>query len=260
MTQQPNGPDGDDRVRPWRRPDFLELVLTTRAESREGSEADEFGWQVWEGSIYAAWYVDGGVREDLPTDGSGWRGSDPIHDEDTMKLVVGELDRWMRRLDLDDTSDLLEAADAIAQDLLDVVEPIAGRDDVLTQVCYDLTDQDWIDRLLVLRVAEVIPQVRGWGVGAWASARSVQLLAPDAGTLMLTKAAPRDRTPFLADPDRELSPSEQRAWTATQNKIAAYWCQTLGLTPLPDNPAMLIGTLDTMEDAMQATLAVWQRR
>jgi hypothetical protein len=64
----------------------------------------------------------------------------------------------------------------------------------------------------------------GHGIGAWASARSVEVLVPDSGTLIVTQAAPLHRDPFLrgdgADAHRDFTPDEDRAWRQAQQKIA----------------------------------------
>ncbi|MGR7023286.1 hypothetical protein [Geodermatophilus sp. URMC 62] len=219
---------------------------------------------MWDGLIRAVWDLDedgdDGASEDLPGSGDGWDGADPEVDDDTFRLPVGELTRWMLPLDFDEPFALSEAADAVAQDLCDVVAPIVGDHPLLIDDCYELTSQDWFDRLLVLRAIELVPQLRGHGVGAWASARSVKQLAPDSGTSILTKAAPLHREPFMrddTDPHREFTPAEERAWRGAQQEIAAHWQQNLGLIPLPHNPAILIGTVDTAEGSLQAAVDSW---
>jgi hypothetical protein len=78
--------------------------------------------------------------------------------------------------------------------------------------------------------------------------------------LILTKAAPLHRQPFLrddADSHREFTPAEAHAWQRAQQKIAAHWQQQLGLVPLPDNPTILIGTVDTAPESLQAAADSW---
>jgi hypothetical protein len=254
------GPGRSAPASRWRRPDALELTLSINVSSRVDSEADEFGWQVWDGLIRAVWDLSDDASEELPGSGEGWDGADPEVVDDTMRLPVGELTRWMLPLDFDEPFALFEAADAIAQDLCDVVAPIVGDHQLLINDCYSLTGQEWFDRLLVLRAIELLPQLRGHGVGAWASARSVRLLASDSATLLLTKAAPLHREPFLrddADPQREFTTAEESAWQRAQLRIAAHWQQNLGLIPLPHNPAILIGTVEAAEGSLQDAVDSW---
>src|SRR5262249_4102078 len=62
------------------------------------------------------------------------------------------------------------------------------------------------------------PELRGYGIGAWASARSIKALARDECTLIVAKAAPLDasecRTGPDRDSDRDLTPRERAAWDA----------------------------------------------
>lgn len=248
----------------WRRPDALELELTASVSTRVW-EAEQFGWELWEGRIWALWDIEhwtseqhAGERLPLPPEHrAGWAGSDLQGGESGMRLHVGHLERWMRILDLD-IGTLLEAADAIAEDLLHVIEAIAGDDEPLREDFGKLTGQPWFDRLLVLRSAELVPQLRGYGIGAWASARSIRLLARDSGTLIVTKAAPLHADAFRQDPDsRELTPAEDQEWQLAQRKIATLWQRSLGLVPLPDDPRILFGTVDTTHKAVQATVDSW---
>lgn len=106
-----------------------------------------------------------------------------------------------------------------------------------------------------------MPQLRGHGIGAWASARSIRLLARDSGTLIVTKAAPLHAGEFRQDPDdhrSRLTDAEDQAWQLAQSKIAAHWQRSLGLVPLPDNPAILLGTVDTTHEAVRATIDSWK--
>lgn len=264
-TEEPSG-DASDGAVDWRRPDALDLELSINVGSSSDGETDNFGWQVWRGRIRGVWDLkddpaaDDGDR--LPHPGSGWEGADPEVRDETVRLPVGELERWMLPLDFDEPFALFEAADAVAQELCDVIAPIVGDHQLLIDDCYELTDQEWFERLLVLRSIEIVPRLRGSGAGAWASARSVQMLAPDSRTLILTKAAPLHREPFLrgddADPHRDFTPAEDDAWKSAQQKIAAHWQRNLGLVPLADNPAILIGTIDTAREALCATVNSWR--
>jgi hypothetical protein len=198
----------------------------------------------------------------VPGPGTGWEGADPEWSDGEVRLEVGRLERWLLPLDFDSPMALFEAGDAIAGDLAHVIEPIMGDGDrVLSDDCYRLTGNDWVDRLLVLRSIELLPQLRGHGVGAWASARSIGVLVRDSGTLIATQSAPLHRSPFLRDADadhgRDFTPAEDRAWQRAQKKIAAHWQHSLGLVPLPEYPHILIGTGDTVDKRCRATAGTW---
>jgi hypothetical protein len=141
---------------------------------------------------------------------------------------------------------------------------IGDEDRLFSDDCYDALDEEWLDfdRLLILREIEVMPQLRGHGIGAWASARSVGILARDAGTLLATMAAPLHRSEFLTGPDadeyRDLTPGEEQAWTAAQDKIARHWQRTIGLTPLPHRAHVLVGTVETAREALEKSLDAWR--
>jgi hypothetical protein len=119
----------------WRRPDALELELATSVGSRY-REAEEFGWELWEGRIWAMWDVEhwtevrcAGEELPLPPEhGAGWEGADLEGWSTTCACRSGHLERWTRVLD-PDVGTLLEAADAIATDLINLIEAIAGDDD-----------------------------------------------------------------------------------------------------------------------------------
>jgi hypothetical protein len=180
----------------WRRPDALELELSASLSSRNRGGDDEYGWQVWTGDVHAVWDL-----ADVTADGEdgplappsaaafGWRSASPVTDGDEVRLLVGQLERWLLPLDFDDPGMLFEAADAITQDLAGVVAPIVGNEELFQPDCYELTEQEWFDHLLVLRSIELIPQLRGHNIGGWASARSVEALTrgPPYGRVGLTE-------------------------------------------------------------------------
>jgi hypothetical protein len=265
----------------WARPSTLRLDLGVSVGSRLDNEAAEFGWEVWRGTISAAWDLDDADPDTLPPlDGrSGWRDAKPHLDEVELTLRVGELERWLLRLDgadlgnpaplaIDSPMALFEAGDAMSSDLAELMEALMGDGDdrMFCEDCYKIGGEEWLDfdRLLILREIEIMPQLRGHGVGAWASARSVGLLARDVGTLLATLAAPLHRSEFLTgaagDEHREMTAAEDTAWHAAQIKIARHWQSTIGLTPLPRHRNVLVGTVETTREAMENSLDPWTDR
>jgi hypothetical protein len=261
----------------WARPSALHLDLGVSVSNRIDAEASEFGWEVWRGTISAEWDLEATEPDALPPLDSitGWRGTKPEFDETGLKLQVGELERWLLRLDGEDLGNpsgmtvdspmaLFEAGDAMSSDLAELMEALMGDDDSLfCEACYQITGQEGLDfdRLLVLREIEILRPLRGYGAGAWASARSVGLLARDVGTLLATMAAPLHRVEFLTGPDRDqhrdFSPAEEDAWRAAQLKIAQHWQSTVGLAPLPLHPSVLVGTVETARVALEQSLGAW---
>jgi hypothetical protein len=244
--------------------------------------SDEFGWQVWQGDIEAIWDLadpEALHDPDLPsidlqpflTNAHGWAGTAAQVSGSRVRLRIGRLERWLLSLDGDDhsgtgdnviesASDLFEAADAISQSLQEVVAPLVGTTEVLSDECYRF---GYLDRLLVLAEVEIVPQLRGYGIGAWASARSIKALARDECTLIVAKAAPLDASEFRTgndrDSDRDLTPSECAAWDAAQLKIATYWRSRLGLVPLSTDTRILVGTTSSVDAALRKTLAAWRQ-
>lgn len=162
--------------------------------------------------------------------------------------VLGTHDRWARPSALH----------------LELGVSVSSRIDTeASEECYDILGEDRLDfdRLLILREIAILPQLRGHGIGAWASARSVGLLARDAGTLIATMAAPLHRSEFHSGPDtdehRDLTSAEQQAWGTAQEKIARHWQSVIGLTPLPRHPHVLVGTVATAREAIEKSLGAW---
>jgi hypothetical protein len=126
-----------------------------------------------------------------------------------VRLDIGRLERWLLSLCgiADDVVEspfgVRQAADAISQSRHDVVAPLVGRDRVLPDECYTRAGNDWLDRLPVLAAIEIVAQLRGHGIGARASARSIPTLTRDECTLITTKAAPLDASDFRSDPDSD---------------------------------------------------------
>ncbi|MDX6284734.1 MAG: hypothetical protein QOG53_219 [Frankiales bacterium] len=261
----------------WPRPTALHLDLGVRVSNRFDTEASAFGWEVWGGRITAEWDLDETDPDTLPSLGTitGWRGTVPDFEETALTLQVGQLERWLLRLDGEDVGNpagatvdspmtLWEAADAMSSDLTELVEALMGDDERLfCEDCYHITGyQEFdFDRLLILREIELLPQLRGHGIGAWASARSIGLLARDIGTLLTTMAAPLHREEFLIGPDpeerRDFTPAEDAAWHAAQARITDHWKRTIGLGPLRSHPNVLVGTVETAREALQASLDAW---
>jgi hypothetical protein len=268
----------------WPRPDGLHLQLSVGLGSRVEETSDEFGWQVWQGDIEAIWdladaedlhYPAHPSIDQLPflANAHGWAGTAAELSYSRARLRIGRLERWLLSLDGDDLSgtadnviesayDLFEAADAIAQSLHDVVAPLIGEADVLSDECYALAGTDYLDRLLVLAELEIVPQMRGYGIGAWASARSIKALARDDCTVIVTKAAPLYASEFWTGPDRDsnrdLTAAERAAWDVAQLKIASYWQSRLGLVPLSTDSRILVGTTSSVDAALRKTLAAWR--
>jgi hypothetical protein len=103
--------------------------------------------------------------------------------------------------------------------------------------------------------------LRGYGIGAWALARSINALARDECTLIVAKAAPIDASEFRTGPDRnsdrDLTAGECAAWDAAQGKIASYWQSRLGMVPLRTDTRILVGTIGSAAEALWGTLAAW---
>jgi hypothetical protein len=260
----------------WPRPTALQLDLGVSVGSRVDTEASEFGWEVWRGEITAVWDLDETTAEALAalSAATGWGGKAPGLDEGGLTMRVGELERWLLRLNGEDVGnpseravesamDLFDAADAMSGDLAHLAEALVGDDSLFCRDCYVLTQSEWmdLDRLLILREIEILPQLRGYALGAWASARSVGLLARDAGTLIATLAAPLRRSEFLvgsqSDEHRDFTAQENAAWQAAQRKIAQHWQTTIGLSPLPRDPDVLVGTVETAGPALRGAVGLW---
>jgi hypothetical protein len=267
----------------WPRPDGLHLQLSVGLGSRVEVTSDEFGWQVWQGDIEAIWdlvdaedlrYPARPSIDQLPflANAPGWAGTAAEVSDSRVRLRIGRLERWLLSLDGDDLSgtadnviespyDLFDAADAISQSLHEVVAPLVGSTEVLSNECYTLAGNDYLDRLLVLAAVEIVPQLRGYGIGAWASARSIMALARDECTLIVAKAAPLEASEFRTGPDRDsdrdLTPTECAAWDAAQVKIASYWQSRLGMVPLSTDTRILVGTTGSAAEALRDTLAGW---
>lgn len=284
MTALPTPEPPTFDVPPWRPPDALHLKLSTDEISADWSENDLCGWQLWHGQIMAGWrerdddYLlhrspamdeDPGDLEDddedsesygpLPAGTVGHDGQAPRWEDETVWLEVGHLERWEltfyddRKADawqVRDAGGLLRAADAISESLTEIASAVAAKLDeeqILSEALKDLLGVDpWrYDRLLVLDRIELLPQVRGRGIGAWASARSLAVLAPTDSTLIATKAAPMRADDFREegdDPRTRLTEQQLTAWHRAQQAISAYWQRTLDLRPLPDSPNILVGT------------------
>jgi hypothetical protein len=266
----------------WARPDGLHLQLSVGLGSRMEETGDESGWQVWQGDIYAVWdLADGGddaarfSTDELPfpADVQGLDGAPANTHGSELRLRIGRFEGRLLSLDGDDLSgtadnviesafDLFAAADSISQTLHDVVAPLVGDAEVLSDECYTLTGNDFLDRLLVLEEIEIVPQLRGYGIGAWAAARTIKTLARDECTLLVAKAAPLRASEFRTGPnrdeDRDLTSTENAAWDNAQVKIATHWRNHLGLVPLSSDARILVGTTGSAGVALQSTLAAWR--
>ena len=175
---------------------------------------------------------------------------------ESQRLRVGRLER--RVLPLGDEAlcqghlppvssgeQLWEAGDALSGALEELMAAVCGDRQLFRDEVYEVSGADWIDHLIVLESVELVPEVRGWGVGAWASATSIAALTRGPSTLLLTKAAPLRREDFMsgdADGRREMTKDSLVSWTAAQQKIGQHWQSRLGLRPLPSHPDILVAT------------------
>lgn len=161
---------------------------------------------------------------------------------------------------------IYDAADALSQDLADLVGPIVEMegDDPFVEQVMDASELGWYDELLIVRSVAVERHFRGMGIGGWAVARAISQLAPAVTTLVALTAAPLNRSDFLrsfgADPDSrgDLTPEQSLAWEAACGRIAASWRRHLGVQELDDHPGVLF-TVGGRNEVIAATLAGWQR-
>jgi hypothetical protein len=253
----------------WGRPTSVSIKMCVTLSTAPVSTEASFGWQVWGGEIFAAWSLDSNHGVPLSDDTLGWGGAPIEIIEGDLHLPIGSLERLVLSLTTDDLGvgsnesiggpdDLFDAADHVSQQLHDVVAPIVGDDQLLRDECYSITGMDWFSRLLVLQQVEILPQIRGLGVGAWASARSIRLLAPDEFTLIVTKAAPLRAAEFReATIGDQMTGPEQAKWDAAQRKISSHWQDQLGLRPLSSDPEILIGNTTTCWRALDRAFNGW---
>lgn len=239
----------------WPRPDELDLELSVELTSRTGGLDEQYGWQLWQGTITAGWEWSPPEGEPpLPPQARGLWDAEPTMDYDgeCQRLRVGRLER--RVLPLGDEAlcqghlppvragaQLWEAGDELSASLEEVTSAVCGDGPLFSDEVYEVSGAEWIDHLIVLESVELVPEVRGWGVGAWASATSIAALTRGPSTLLVTKAAPLWRTPFMGDDDaRDMTDDEDAAWAAVQDKIRHHWQTSLGLRPLPGHPEILV--------------------
>ena len=263
------------------RPDWLRLDLTTSANSQIQSQGDEVGWELWSGRIVAGWDCAAdpsraaSVAAHLAVDVG-----EELWVEGHVTLPVGDCELWLLRLGelhpvVEDQVDLVtgpisvfDAADAISQDLADVVGPLVFSETdqavgMFLPEVDELTDGAWLEQLLILRSISVVRPLRGCGVGAWAAARALTVLARDEGTLVALLAAPLSRSAFLRDHgfrDTDAGPlgvAEKAAWDRASAAIGDHWRRTLGLQPVKGEPRVLVGVGGT-NDARSATLRRWR--
>lgn len=192
------------------------------------------------------------------------------YDGESQRLQVGRLER--RVLPLGDEAlcqghlppvqsgdQLWEAGDELSAAIEEVMAAVCGEGRLFSDEVYEASGAEWIDNLIVLESVELVAEVRGWGVGAWASATSIAALTRGSGTLLVTKAAPLWRASFMGQDDgREMTDVENAAWEAARRKISQHWHATLGLRPLPNHPDILVANGFITEGGPIAAACRWE--
>jgi len=238
----------------------------------------EFGIDTWRVRTWASWDSEDAYLEDTLTAhvGRDVAYGDVVHvaadhglrldaaDEDRWCASVGELvahavtfeDPYAAAAErgvIADGADLLAAVDDAARELVDVVSVVAdptGERLFNTEVLNRYPDAEFADRLLVLSTIRVTPALRGNLLGAWAAAQLIGAI-PTAGTLVVTKAAPINWSDVIAGGiDGPATPTQDAAWTAEQERLAAHWSTHLGFTPMMSDPNVLIWHSSYVNDAL----------
>jgi hypothetical protein len=263
----------------WRRPDLLEVDLSTNLRSGVLTQMEEFGWQAWCGTVYGVWELndeESPIPDDVPgLEEVGFLDEPVDVDEEDYQvrlrlgrvtahaIRLGEMPRMPGAQHLVEADDLFTAADEISQLLSDIVGPLVGDglDMFSVEVMAAVGHDAYLDELLVMDETELDHRFRGVGIGAWVDARVIHALAPNETTLVAAKAAPLSRSDFLprdADPHRDFTPAERAAWRRGQQTLCHYWSRTLGLSRLEGQDGLLVG-LGGANEARQATLDRWAR-
>ncbi|MFJ9390429.1 hypothetical protein ACIRON_16505 [Nocardioides sp. NPDC101246] len=274
--------DDVDAAKAELRPDWLRIDLSVSLRSQSHEQSDDLGWERWYARIFAGWDVyddpDRGAKIAASLDrifppASGRADLGECTDE--LEVEVGGCELMLLRFDLPHPVfgkdvrvpstglSIFEAADALSQDLADLVGPIVdleGESPFVDQVM-DAAEDGWYDDLLIVRSVGIDKHFRGMGIGGWAVARVVNRLAA-ATTLVALTAAPLNRSEFLrelgAAPDShaDLTPEHSLAWDAACGRIAANWQLHLGVEALHGHPHTLF-TAGGDSVALTATLASW---
>ncbi len=175
--------------------------------------------------------------------------------DDTMGAAAG------RGL-LQDGADLRGAADAAAEDLIDLVDQLVSHGEdrgVVFEAAPVVANAESCRSMLLLRGVRITPVMWGHGLGAWGAAQSIALL-DDASTLVAPKAAPllrRDAAAELSDADGELTPSQSRRWKSEHRRLARHWQTQLGLQPMPSHPSVLTWPIMRINDTIDSTLRAY---
>lgn len=163
-----------------------------------------------------------------------------------------------------DGASLLEAADAAAHDLLDVVAAITDLSDDAPFWCTPelaevLPGSEGAGAVLILQSVWVTPVLRGNALGAWAGAQGVAILS-DLNTVVALKAAPLERRDAVPGEQPafppELTPEQSAHWHAEQDRLADHWRTRLGFEPLPSDPTVLVHNTDFVNQKLLNVLAL----
>jgi hypothetical protein len=199
----------------------------------------------------------------LDVSGNAWVGQ-----QDVVTAVLGSgLADAAGRMTIQDGSDLAEAADDAAGDLINLVSPLMADPDDEDGLWGDgvlaaYPDANMAQAVILLRSVNITPVLRGHHLGAWAAAQSVALF-DQGSSLVATQAAPfeeRDAIPGYGQDGnrhRRLSPEESALWKAEQARLAEQWRTQLGLTPLPDEPETLFWYSGHRNEGIKNALAHW---
>jgi len=265
---------------PRLRPDRLRIQLTASLPSQRQHQSDDFGWECWYATILGGWDsyddpergADVAAKLDTIFPGSGLQA-----DPDELEVEIGGCELMLLRFDVphpvfgEDVAvasfgeSIYEAADALSQDLVDLLGPMVDLEsqDPFVEQVMNASEHGWYDELLIVRSAGINEHFRGMGIGGWAVARAIGHLASEGTTLVALKAAPLNRSDFLrdvgADPDSrdDLTAEQAMAWDAACARIAANWIHHLGVHELDRHPGILFGP-GGPNDALAATLVAWR--
>lgn len=196
----------------------------------------------------------------LDDNGDAWIGEQNL----VVAILNSDLAAAAGRMTISNGRNLFNAADAEAQDLMELVEPLVpnrGSMDLWSKGIVDTcSEAEMADAVILLRAVDITPVMRGHRLGAWAAAQSIALF-DHGSTLVVTKAAPlekRDAIPGFTGRE-ELTPQQTRLWNAEQARLAEHWRTHLGLNPLPEDPNVLFWYSAYINDALKATLGAWAR-
>ena len=211
-----------------------------------------------QGELVAA-LADHGVEFDAF--GQMWVGSQEL----VTASLYNDLNRAAGRMYLHDGRSLFGAADSDAAELGEMVAPLVNlfdRDVMWSDDVVDVLGEEVesADLAVFLRSVRITPILRGHGLGAWAAAQAVALF--DHGrSLVATLAAPlsrRDGIPGFTDDHQDLTPAEEAMWLAAQDRLTRHWCDCLGLTPLEEEPSILVWHSQYRNEALEASLSLWR--